>query len=242
MNRFFGTVLNGKAFLGENDAHHLLSVLRAKEGEKVEIVSDGRLFLATVDSLRPLSVSIEEELHSEAELDCDLYLAFSLLKNGHDELVFQKGTELGVKGFLPFISKRTIISLDEKDKEKRLSRYQKIVQGAAEQSKRLVVPTVYPIESFKSVLSFGDADFQRYFAFEGAIGEEFSLFRTFSNLKKGCKSLVLIGPEGGFSEEEAHLAKEKGFQTISLGKRILRAETASIYLASAFMTAREEKR
>ena len=242
MNRFFGTVLNGKAFLGENDAHHLLSVLRAKEGEKVEIVSDGRLFLATVDSLRPLSVSIEEELHSEAELDCDLYLAFSLLKNGHDELVFQKGTELGVKGFLPFISKRTIISLDEKDKEKRLSRYQKIVQGAAEQSKRLVVPTVYPIESFKSVLSFGDADLQRYFAFEGAIGEEFSLFRTFSNLKKGCKSLVLIGPEGGFSEEEAHLAKEKGFQTISLGKRILRAETASIYLASAFMTAREEKR
>ena len=242
MNRFFGTVLNGKAFLGENDAHHLLSVLRAKEGEKVEIVSDGRLFLATVDSLRPLSISIEEELRSEAELDCDLYLAFSLLKNGHDELVFQKGTELGVKGFLPFISKRTIISLDEKDKEKRLSRYQKIVQGAAEQSKRLVVPTVYPIESFKSVLSFGDADLQRYFAFEGAIGEEFSLFRTFSNLKKGCKSLVLIGPEGGFSEEEAHLAKEKGFQTISLGKRILRAETASIYLASAFMTAREEKR
>ena len=219
-----------------------MSVLRAKEGEKVEIVSDGRLFLATVDSLRPLSISIEEELRSEAELDCDLYLAFSLLKNGHDELVFQKGTELGVKGFLPFISKRTIISLDEKDKEKRLSRYQKIVQGAAEQSKRLVVPTVYPIESFKSVLSFGDADFQRYFAFEGAIGEEFSLFRTFSNLKKGCKSLVLIGPEGGFSEEEAHLAKEKGFQTISLGKRILRAETASIYLASAFMTAREEKR
>lgn len=242
MNRFFGTVLDGKAFLGESDAHHLLSVLRAKEGEKIEIVSNGRLFLAMVDNVLPLSISIKEELSSEAELDCDLYLAFSLLKNGHDELVLQKGTELGVKGFLPFISKRTIISLEEKDKGKRVSRYQKIVQGAAEQSKRLLIPTVYPIQSFKNVLSFGDADFQKLFAFEGAIAQEFNLFRTFSDLKKGSKSLVLVGPEGGFSEEEAQLAKEKGFQTISLGKRILRAETASIYLASAFMTAREEKR
>lgn len=242
MNRFFGTIKDGKAFLGEEDAHHLLSVLRAKEGEKIEIVSSGRLFLASIDGLKPLSISIQEERASDSELDCDLFLAFSLLKNGHDELVLQKGTELGVKGFLPFVSKRTIISLEEKDKQKRLIRYQKIVQGAAEQSKRLIVPTVYPILSYKSVLSLGDPNLQRFFAYEGASEDEFNLFGTFSALKRGSKAIVLIGPEGGFSEEEAALAKEKGFETISLGKRILRAETASIYAASAFMTAREENR
>lgn len=240
MNRFFGTIKDGKAFLKEEDTHHLLSVLRAKEGEKIEIVSSGRLFLASIEDCNPLSICVLEECTSEAELDCDLFLAFSLLKNGHDELVLQKGTELGVKGFLPFLSKRTIISLEEKDKQKRLIRYQKIVQGAAEQSKRLIVPTVYPFLSYKNVLSFGDTDFQRLFAYEGASGQNFNLFKTFFSLKKGSKSLVLIGPEGGFSEDEARLAKEKGFETISLGKRILRAETASIYIASAFMTAREE--
>ncbi len=240
MNRFFGHRQGEEAFLSDEDAHHLLNVLRIKTGEKIEIADDGRLFLCLVKSTNPLKIKVDEEIECHSELPSDLCLAFSLLKNGHDELVLQKGTELGVKKFIPFISKRSIIKLDEKGKKKKLERYERIVEGAASQSKRLFVPVVSPIVSFEEALK--EKANRRYIAYEELSKGDSSLLSELSSIKGEEKTICLIGPEGGFEEREVEKAKESGFLPISLGKRILRAETASIYFASVFSLIAEAKK
>lgn len=232
MNRFFGHRQGAEAFLSAPDAHHLLNVLRMKVGEKIEVADDGDLFLCSIQATDPLKIKIDEKIECHSELPSDLCLAFSLLKNGHDELVLQKGTELGVRRFIPFVSKRSIIKLDEKGKKKKLERYEKIVEGAASQSKRLFIPEVSPILIYDDVLKT-EAD-HRYIAYEELSKGDSSLLSELSKIKGGEKTICLIGPEGGFEGKEVEKAKEAGFLPISLGKRILRAETASIYFASVF--------
>ncbi len=240
MNRFFAAKEEEGSFsLSKEDQHHLLTVLRSKEKEEIEIVWQGELFLSRIEKLSPLRLIKIKKLDSKTELPCPLYLGFSLLKGGRDELVFQKGTELGVSGFYPFISQRTIISLDEKDKRKRLDRYQKIVLGAAMQSKRLNIPFVHPILSFKELLE-AKAN-HRFIAYEELASHSCDLLKKLAAMKPSETTLCLIGPEGGFRMEEVAFAKEKGFEPISLGSRILRAETASLYFASVFSSVSESE-
>lgn len=232
MERFFGKIEGDKAIIDNDKAHHLVRVLRAKVGDKLEIVDCGELYLCSVSSIEPLEIKVEESLYCPSELPFDVVLAFALLKGGHDELVLQKGTELGVKEFVPYISKRTIIKLDEKDKAKRQVRFERIVQGACEQSKRLFVPIVNPILSFDKML---DTEFDHaFFAYEGLSHEQFNLALEAKNVKPGERVLLVVGPEGGFDEKEVAKADQKGLKSVSLGQRILRAETASLYMASVF--------
>lgn len=239
MERFFAKIQNDMAFLSKEDEHHLLNVMRAKVGEKIEIVDNGALSLAEIEKINPLEIKIIETIDRNTELGVKLVLGFSLLKGGHDELVLMKGTELGVSAFLPFISERTIIRLDEKERKKRLERFQKIVNGASSQSKRLVVPTVLPIMNYKEALEYNAN--KRFIAYENLSDGSFNLPKEFEKLKHGDEVLTLVGPEGGFSSKEVDNAVNKGFVTLSLGRRILRAETASIYLASVFSLLEEEK-
>ncbi len=239
MERFFAQINGDNVHLSKDDSHHLLNVMRAKIGTKAEIVDHDELYIAEVVSVSPLELKIVEKKDRPTELNCELILAFSLLKGGHDELVLMKGTELGVSKFIPFISERTIIRLDQKEREKRLERFKKIVSGASSQSKRLAIPEVLPIFDYKQVLEY-EAD-KRYLAYENVSSDSFNLPKEFGSIAKGSSTLCLVGPEGGFSLKEAELAKEKGFTYLSLGKRILRAETASIYLASVFSMLEEEK-
>lgn len=239
MERFFAQIRDGRAFLNENDTHHLLNVMRAKSGDKIEIVDEGELYLAEIKNVNPLEIETISMINRPTELNSHLILAFALLKGGHDELVLMKGTELGVSKFLPFISERTIIRLDKKEREKRLERFKKIVSGAASQSKRLITPEVLPILDYKDVLDI-EAD-KRYLAYENVSDSSFNLPKEFSTIEKDMNVICLVGPEGGFSPKEAEAAKNKGYTYLSLGRRILRAETASIYLASVFSMLEEEK-
>ncbi len=239
MERFFAQVKDGRVFLSKEDTHHLLNVMRAKTGQNIEIVDEGELYLAKISQINPFEINIIDKINRPTELNSNLILAFALLKGGHDELVLMKGTELGVSKFLPFISERTIIRLDKKEREKRLERFNKIVSGAASQSKRLITPEVLPISDYKEALSFS-AD-KKYLAYENVSDGSFNLPKEFSSIEKGMNILCLVGPEGGFSPKEAQEASEKGFTYLSLGRRILRAETASIYLASVFSMLEEEK-
>lgn len=239
MERFFAKIAENHAFLSKEDGHHLLNVMRAKKGEKIEVVDEGDLYLCEVSSISPLEVLVLNEINRPTELNVHLILGFALLKGGHDELVLMKGTELGVSSFLPFISERTIIRLDSKERKKREERFQKIVSNASSQSKRLITPEVLPILDYKNIFDI-PAD-HRYLAYENLSGEPFHLVEEFSSFKAGERVLCLVGPEGGFSKNEAGLAIEKGFKPVSLGKRILRAETASIYLSSVFSLLEENK-
>lgn len=239
MERFFAKIQNNKATISDADSYHLINVMRCKKGTNIEIVDEGNLFLGEVTYVTPLEIRIIEELRRPTELNVKLILGFSLLKGGHDELVLMKGTELGVTTFLPFISERTIIRLDGKERERRLERFKKIVSGAASQSKRLVEPAVLPIMDYKEALTYSAT--KRYLAYENVSNSFFNLPSELETLNNGESALFLIGPEDGFSPKEALDAKNHGFAFVSLGKRILRAETASIYLASVFSFIEEDK-
>ena len=148
MERFFGRIEGDKAYISPDKAHHLVRVLRAKKGDKVEIADTGELYLCEIKNLEPLELNVLESLYKPKPLPFTVVLAFALLKGGHDELVLQKGTELGVSEFAPYVSSRTIVRLDEKDKEKRRIRFEKIVQSSCEQCKRIDIPKVDNILSF----------------------------------------------------------------------------------------------
>lgn len=240
MNRFFAKK-EGNAFLLSDDSlFHLRSVLRMKVGERIELVSEGTLHEATIASLDPFSLVDIEEKEEKRESDISLALAFSLLKGAHDELVIQKGTELGVKEFFPLLSERTIIQLPkEADRLKRKERFAKIAFGAAEQSKRLTLPIVHDIMSYQNALEGADYD-HKLIAYEGEAMGSSSLYKELKSIKKGDKAIVFVGPEGGWSEEEVKEAKKSGYKAVSLGRRILRAETASIYVASLFAAIGDE--
>jgi 16S rRNA (uracil1498-N3)-methyltransferase len=241
MQRYFASVQNGQALFSVEDRHHLLDVMRSAIGEKIEVVDGGDVYAATVTSLDPLVVQVGALLSKASELPVKLFLAFSLLKHGNDEEVLDKGTELGVASFYPFFSSRTIIHLDgEEEKKKRQDRFAKIVKAAAEQSKRTLIPTVEDFRDYSDILAVPAT--LKLLAYENESDDVASLPHALEGLKKGESCLIVIGPEGGFSPEEAALAKEKGFTFVSLGRRILRAETAAIYAASVFSYAMESER
>lgn len=233
MQRYFASKIGENVFLSEGDEHHFLHVMRGKKGEIIEAVAGGCLYSCRAIALAPLTFAILDEEKLVEGPKSHLSLAFSLLKHENDELVYEKGTELGVQDFYPFLSSRTIIHVrDGDEKEKKLARAAKIVKNASEQSKRSTLPVIHPISSFEDILLLR-ADL-KLFAYEERKGDVGSFENSLESLPLGGECLIVIGPEGGFSVQEASSAKTHGFQYVSLGERILRAETASIYAASVF--------
>lgn len=240
MQRYFATAVGNKALLSENDRHHLLDVMRAKVGDEIEVADGGNVFRAKIIALDPLEILLGEEVARESELSSHLLLAFALLKHGNDDFVLEKGSELGVSAFYPYVSSRTIVRPEGlAEKEKKFARSLKIVKGACEQSKRALLPEVHHIHQFAKILDI-PADL-KLLAYENESEDVTSFPRALQSLLPGQNCLIVIGPEGGFSPLEAMQAKEKGFRFISLGRRILRAETASLYAASVFGYAVEGK-
>ena len=140
----------------------------------------------------------------------------------------QKATELGVKKVALIQSERTVVRYEEKDIAKKCARYQKIMKEASEQSHRLVVPTLLGIYNLKKLPPEVFSDLN-YVAYEKDAND---VEGSFIGLEKGKSVTVLVGPEGGFSEDEINMLTKQGFIRTSLGKRILRAETAAIYALS----------
>lgn len=231
MDRYFGSIKDGFAILDDGNSHHLFDVKRANIGENVEIVDNGVVALCEITCLLPETLKVLSCSKTEKK-PSKLILAFSLLKGDHTDLVLEKGTELGVNEFVPFLSSRTIVRLDEKEKEKKLTRYRKICENASLQCKRGDVPTIKKIYSFEETLLVPSD--KKIFAYEGMAGSNETLAVAFKDLVPGDSVLSLIGPEGGFSDEEATKAKACGFNFVSLGSSILRAETASLYVCSTF--------
>ena len=149
-----------------------------------------------------------------------------------------KGTELGVTDFIPFISKRSIVKAEIGNEDNRLLRMRKIAKSSAQQCRRSYVPEVHDYRKYIDVLK--EHYDVKIFAWEDLNGKSETLYKAVEAIKKGQSVLLLIGPEGGFSEDEAKLAIGSGFQMVSLGRRILRAETAAIY-GAALIGARSEE-
>ena len=238
MQHYFGTIVNGKAILTGDQSHHLVDVRRGEKGEIIEVSEEGESYLCRIESIEPLEISVIEKIEHKRETDIDLTIAFALLKGDHNDLIVLKGTELGVSSFLPFTSKRCIVSVGDKAEKKR-ERLEKIAMEGAKQCRRDMVPSVKPICSFADILSL-DYDV-KLFAFEGDAGQSNSLWKEAQKMGKRQSVLLVIGPEGGFDHDEVALASDYGFTFVSLGRRILRAETAAIYGASILSAYGEEE-
>ena len=237
MQHYFGTIVSGKAILEGQQIHHLINVKRAQKGEKIEVTDDGETYLCLVNEIDPPEILVLEKVETKRELDNHIMIGFATLKGEHNDLIVLKGTELGVDAFYPFISSRCVVKPKEKEDNKIL-RLRKIAGEGASQCRRNAIPSVSGYLSYEEILKL-DADI-KLIAYEEMAGGSDSLLSLAPEIKKGQTILLLIGPEGGFSHEEVRLALDCDFRPISLGRRILRAETAVLYAASILGALSEE--
>ena len=239
MQRYFARTVGQRVILTDDDVFHLTRVMRARKGDNIEVVSDGMVYLAQVDNIRPLEISLLNKIKENNELSNDIILIASLIKGEKMDLVLQKATELGVSEIVLLQTERTVVKIKKDDKEVKFERFNKILKEAAEQSKRSKVPALYrliDIHGLKNV----EADV-RMIAYEGMEGSTESFNKVLQSIKPKQKVAILIGPEGGFSEKEVDTATHYGYKKVSLGRRILRAETASFYALSVISNYLERK-
>ena len=216
------------------DVNHMKNVLRMKPGEEI-LISNGvdkdyRCQVETLDSdaVTARILSVDEE---GTELPGKIYLFQGLPKQEKMELIVQKAVELGVYQVIPVAMKRSVVKLDARKEETKIRRWNTIAESAAKQSKRIVIPEVTGVMSVKEGLAYA-ADFDlKLLPYENARGMAATKEQV-EAVRPGMDIAVFIGPEGGFEETEVEEARATGFYPVSLGKRILRTETASLTMLS----------
>ena len=223
---------------GENAQH--AKVLRLKEGEQVLVCDgEGRECLCAISSVMPglveLDVIKRQESESEARVKASVYMAFS--KGDKLEHVIQKATELGAYEIVAFPTARCVSRPDDKSLKKKLERWQKIAASAAEQSGRGRIPEVITVGSYKEALSRAVQADKAILFYEN---ERATTLRMALEAGDYTTISMLTGPEGGLEEKEVAQAMEAGLQVCTLGKRILRCETAPLCALSAVMYASGE--
>lgn len=240
MQKFFADISNivdGRIHLEGPDVNHIKNVLRMKPGEDIR-VSDGRgktylCCIAGYEDGKSL-LDILKELDTDTELPSEIVLFQGLPKGDKMDLIVQKAVELGAARIVPFAAKRSIVKLDKKKEEKKQARWQAIAKGAAEQSGREIVPEVGHLLSYAEALREASGLDVVLIPYELEEGME-ETASVISSIKPGQSVGVFIGPEGGFEEDEIAAAREEGARIITLGKRILRTETAGLTTLSILM-------
>lgn len=217
------------------DVNHIKNVLRMKAGEELSVSNgqDGREYRCGIRELREDSVLCEIRFIKEdkVELPVKVYLFQGLPKADKMELIVQKAVELGVYQVIPVAAKRCVVKLDDRKASAKTARWQGIAEAAAKQSKRAIVPEVTEVMSFRQAVEKAAAMKVKVIPYE--LAENMDATRElFDNLKPQGDVAVFIGPEGGFDESEIALAVENGIEPVTLGRRILRTETAGMTVLS----------
>lgn len=224
------------------DVNHIRNVLRMKQGEELW-VSDGagkeyHCQIAGMDG-EEILLHILYAQEPDYELSNQIYLFQGLPKADKMELIIQKAVELGVHEIIPVETRRSVVKLDAKKAEKKTARWQQIAESAAKQSRRMYVPRVSSVLSFSEALKkAGELDI-KLIPYELAQGMK-ETRAILGSIRPGQSIGIFIGPEGGFEEQEVQAASEAGASPITLGKRILRTETAGLAVLSVLMFQLEE--
>lgn len=228
-----------------SDVNHIKNVLRMEVGEHVVICDrEGKDYYCEIASLDKEEViaKINQINDTESELPAKIYLFQGIPKKDKMELIIQKAVELGVHEVIPVSMKRCVAKIEEGKKEqKKLERWQGISTSAAKQSGRGIIPEIHSVMSFKEAVSY--AKELDYCIVPYELAE--NMATTVEQVKNACKGKsigIFIGPEGGFDEKEIEQIQEADFHAITLGKRILRTETAGLTILSILMYELEQKR
>ncbi|MDO4962126.1 MAG: RsmE family RNA methyltransferase [Eubacteriales bacterium] len=220
------------------DYNHAVNVLRLKAGEQILISdSDGCDYLCAVRQAAPdkrLELDIIEKAGENHELPARVILFQCVPKSDKMELIIQKAVELGVTDIVPVFSKYCVVKLDDKKAESRIKRWQAISESAAKQSKRSVIPKIHKPVDFKQAAEMCEQCDVRIIPYEAEDGLT-GICEAIVNFLPGRSIGVIVGPEGGFAPMEVTMAKRHAIVPVSLGKRILRAETAAIAILSLIM-------
>lgn len=217
-----------------SDVNHIRNVLRMKPGEELSVSNgqDGREYRCGILSLgEEIVCQLRFVKESNVELPARIYLFQGLPKADKMELIIQKAVELGVYQVIPVAASRCVVKLDGKKAAAKTVRWQGIAQAAAKQSRRAIVPEVTEVISFaQAVRMAGEMDV-KLIPYELAEGMSRTR-KLLGGIAPGQSVAVFIGPEGGFEETEIDLALSKGLEPITLGRRILRTETAGLAVLS----------
>lgn len=227
---------DGMYYISGADYNHIKNVLRMHEGDIFLVSENGISSLCRLLSFENDSViaGIIEENYQSTELPVNIHLFQGLPKSDKLELIIQKTAELGVFSITPTEMSRCIVKIEDKKKKSKLERWQAISESAAKQSKRNIIPEIRNIVSFREALSEASSYDMILVPFESENGME-STKNALMEIRAGMNIAVFIGPEGGFDEKEIEAAKKLGAKILSLGKRILRTETAAISAVSLLM-------
>lgn len=208
--------------LSGGDFHHLIKVLRCRRGDVVAL-SNG-FFTAEGEIIKVSDKEARLRIYNKKKIvrqGSTIALFFSPLKGKRMDFLLEKATELGVDEFHPVFFKRTVSRPDEINAR---DRWGKIIKAAAEQSRQVVLPRLFPVKNWGEVLS-AIGSYSRVLVF--LEDEENNSLRDF-RFRDNEKIAVIVGPEGGFSEEEKESFRASGFDSLTLGRQVLRAETASL--------------
>ncbi|MCD8131651.1 MAG: 16S rRNA (uracil(1498)-N(3))-methyltransferase [Lachnospiraceae bacterium] len=235
MYQFFADssqISDGHVTITGNDYNHMKNVLRLKAGEKFYVAieeENPRKYICTVENYMEQAADcriISEETENY-ELPCRITLYQGLPKADKLEWIIQKAVELGASRIVPVAMERSVVKLDAGKVDAKLVRWQNIAQAAAKQSKRDIIPEVGRPLAFREALIQAEKDHVRLLPYENARGMA-ATRELLSAIRPGEGVAVFIGPEGGFSKKEVDMALEAGFAPVTLGRRILRTETAAV--------------
>ena len=214
------------------EVKHIRKVLRLRAGDEVAVFDGlGKEFEGTIveEGLSSVVIRVQNVLSSKRDSPVEVALAQSLLKGEKMDYLIQKATELGVKDVIPFLSSRSVPLLDKLGKLKRHHRWERIAIAASKQCGRGVIPKIESLQDYSDMLRTASPNTLRLILWER---EGTKLKEILESTKERKKVFIVIGPEGGFSQEEVEEGKRAGFIPVTLGRRILRAETASLCFLS----------
>ena len=245
MPRFFvknNQINNDKITIIDEDVKHIKNVLRKQIGDKIEVCNQdtGNSYKCEIEIIAENEIEtkiIEEQKNIQEKIKVDIYQG--LPKSDKMELIIQKSVELGVYDIIPIEMKRCVVKVNEKDKQKKLQRWQKISEVAAKQCGRNIIPKIKPILNLKNICNMLKEYDIVLLAYEKE--EKITIKQELNNIKENLnnnskfKIAVIIGPEGGISTEEVELLQKNGAKSITLGKRILRTETVALNVLSVIM-------
>lgn len=242
MPKFFvksNQINNNKIQILGDDVNHIVNVLRMKKEDELQVCNQetGENYESRIIEIMKNSVECEimEKLDYTTESNVNITLFQGIPKFEKMELIIQKNTEVGVKQIVPVMMERTIVKLDEKVASKKIERWQKIAEIAAKQSMRDIIPKIENVKKLKDIenlnydivlVAYENED-------KNMLKTELEKLKAINN-KNGENTYniaIVIGPEGGISEKEIEILKNKNSKFVSLGKRILRTETAGLVMA-----------
>lgn len=222
MQRYFSNQkIDNNFILNDDDWYHIRKVMRMKDGDPVEVVYESKLYICKLkDKLATIEKCVETETKKIKYI-----LVIPILQEQKMSFVLQKATELGVDEIIPILTSRSKVKVDEKE-DKKMTRWNRVCKEAAEQSKRLDIPTI------NKITIIDDLDIDGLKIVCSTKENENTLKKLLKNDLKCDKIIMAVGPEGGLTLEEENKLIEKGFISVSLGSNIMRVETVPIYLLS----------